>query len=81
LYLWEYVTSILYLTNEGPIFSLLDLKPTKECENPHHRHFKPIDHDFAKLITKGFVSRTNDNIINAYLTYKQIFAHLSSEES
>jgi hypothetical protein len=60
---------------------LLDLKSKKECENSHHGYFKPIGHDFAKLITKGFASRTKDNIINVYLAYKQIFAHLSSEES
>jgi hypothetical protein len=62
--------SILCLTNEGPIFGLIDLKSKKECENPHHGHFKPIGHDFIKLITKGFVSRTKNNIINVYLTYK-----------
>jgi hypothetical protein len=77
----EYVTSILYLANESSFFSLLDLKSKKECEDSHHGYFKPIDHDFAKLFTKGFVSRTKDNIINVYLTYKQIFSHFSSEES
>jgi hypothetical protein len=45
------------------------------------RYFKPIGHDFAKLITQEFVSRTKDNIINVYLSYKQIFTHLPSEES
>jgi hypothetical protein len=68
--LLEYVKSILRLANEGPIFDLLDLKSKKECENPHHEHFKPIGHDFAKCITKGFVSRTKNNIINLYLAYK-----------
>jgi hypothetical protein len=68
--LLEYVTSILRLANKGSIFNLLDLKSKKECENHHHGHFKPIDHDFAKLITKRFVNRTKDNGINIYLTYK-----------
>jgi hypothetical protein len=68
--LLEYITSILHLANEGHIFDLLDLKSKKECENLHHGHFKPINHDFAKLITKRFVSRTKDNIINIYLEYK-----------
>jgi hypothetical protein len=54
---------------------LLDLKSKKECENPHHGHFKPIGNDLAKLITKGFVSRTKDNITDVYLLYKQIFTH------
>jgi hypothetical protein len=36
---------------------LFDLKLKKECENFYHRYFKPIDHDFSKLFTKGFVSR------------------------
>jgi hypothetical protein len=71
--LFEYATCILYLANESPLFSLLDLKSKKECEYSHDRHFKPIHHNFAKLFTKGFVSRTKDNIINVYLTYKQIF--------
>jgi hypothetical protein len=66
----KYVTSILHLTNEGPILDLLDLKSKKEYEHPHHEHFKPISHDFAKLITKRFVSRIKDNVMNIYLTYK-----------
>jgi hypothetical protein len=64
--------SILRWANEGPLLGLLELKSKKECENPHHGHFKPIGHDFTKLITKGFVNRTKDNIINVYLAYKQI---------
>jgi hypothetical protein len=68
--LLKYVTSILYLTNEGLIFNLLDLKSKKECEYTHHGHFKPVSHNFAKLIIKRFVSRTKDNIINIYLAYK-----------
>jgi hypothetical protein len=62
--LLEYVTCILRLANESSLFGLLDLKSKKECENPHHGYFKPIRYDFAKLITKGFVSRTKYNIIN-----------------
>jgi hypothetical protein len=68
--LLEYVMSIFCLVNESPIFDLLDLKSKKECEKSHHGHFEPIGHDFAKLFTKGFVSRTKDNIINVYLVYK-----------
>jgi hypothetical protein len=68
--LLEYVTSILHLANEGPILDLLDLKSKKEYGNPHHGHFKHISHDFAKLITKRFVSRTKDNVFNIYLAYK-----------
>jgi hypothetical protein len=79
--LFEYVTSILRLANEGSLFGLLDLKSKKECENPYHEHLKPIRHYFAKLITKGFVSRTKYNILNIDLAYKQIFTHFSSEES
>jgi hypothetical protein len=75
------VTSILHLANESSLFGLLNLKSKKECENPHHEHFKHIRHYFAKLIIKGFVSRTKYNIINIDLTYKQIFTHFSSEES
>jgi hypothetical protein len=79
--LFEYVTSILHLANEGSLFGLLDLKSKKEYENPHHGHLKPIHHYFAKLITKGFVSRNKYNIINIDLAYKQIFTHFFSEES
>jgi hypothetical protein len=79
--LFEYVTSILRLANESSLFGLLDLKYKKECENTHHGHIKPIRHYFAKLITKGFVSRTKYNIINLDLEYKQIFTHFFSEES
>jgi hypothetical protein len=79
--LLEYIACVLCLANENSFFGLLDLKSKEECENPNQRHFKPIGHDFAKLITKEFVSRAKDNIINVYLTYKQIFSRLSSEET
>jgi hypothetical protein len=79
--LFKYVMCVLGLANEGPFLDLLDLKSEKECENPHHGHFKPISHDLAKLITKRFVSRTKDNIINVYLVYKQISTNFSCEES
>jgi hypothetical protein len=68
--LLEYVTSILRLANESPILDLLDLKSKKVCETPHHGHFEPTGHNFAKLITKRFVSKIKDNVINIYLTYK-----------
>jgi hypothetical protein len=79
--LFEYVTIILHLANEGSLFGLLDLKSKKECENPHHGHLKSIRHYFTKLITKGFVSRTKYNIVNIDLAYKQIFTYFSSEDS
>jgi hypothetical protein len=79
--LFEYVTSILCLANEGSLFGLIDLKSKKKCENHHHGHLKPIRYYFAKVITKGFVSRTKYNIINIDLAYKQNFTHFSSEES
>jgi hypothetical protein len=79
--LLEYIMCILCLANESSLFGLLDLKFKKECENPHHRHFKHIHHDFAKLIIKGFVSETKYNIININLAYRQIFTHFSCEES
>jgi hypothetical protein len=40
--LFEYVTSILRLANEGTLFGLLDLKSKKECKNLHHGHLKYI---------------------------------------
>jgi hypothetical protein len=59
--LLEYTTCVLYLTNESPLFGLLDLKSKKECENSDHGHFKSIGHDFAiikkisiRKITKAF---------------------------
>jgi hypothetical protein len=67
--LLEYVMSILRLVNKA-ILDLLDLKFKKECENSQHAHFKPIGHDFAKLITKRFVSRIKDNVIIIYLAYE-----------
>jgi hypothetical protein len=73
--LFEYVTSILHLPNKSSLFGLPDLKSKKEYENPYYGHFKSIHHYFAKLIIKGFVSRTKYNIINIDLAYKQIFTH------
>jgi hypothetical protein len=66
----EYVSCILCLAYESPIFNLFDLKSKKEREFTHHGHLKPVSHDFAKLITKRFISRTKDNIINIYLAHK-----------
>jgi hypothetical protein len=68
--LLEYVTSMLCLAYESPIFDLLDLDPKKECEFIHHGHLKLIGHDFAKLITKSFISRNKNSIINTYLAHK-----------
>jgi hypothetical protein len=68
--LLEYVTCILCLAYECPIFNLLDLKSKKKCEFTHHGHFKPICHNLAKFIIKRFISRTKDNVINIYLAYK-----------
>jgi hypothetical protein len=68
--LLEYVSCILHLSYESPIFDLLDLEPKKECEFTHRGHLKPFGHDFSKLITKRFISRTKDNVINIYLTHK-----------
>jgi hypothetical protein len=75
----SYVDKILFLNKNVGV--TLDLKSKKECENPHHGHLKLIRHYFAKLITKGFVSKTKYNIFNIDLAYKQIITHFSSEES
>jgi hypothetical protein len=51
----QHFFSIFRLANKSLIFDLLDLKSKKECENLHHEHFKPIDHNFAKLIKKDLL--------------------------
>jgi hypothetical protein len=73
--------SVLDLAYEHVIFQLLDLKTKKEVELSHHRHLKPISHDLAKLITKGLISRTKDNVININLAYKDIIINPSCELS
>jgi myosin-crossreactive antigen len=62
--------SILGLAYECPILQLFDFKTKKVFEFFHHRHLKPIGHDIAKLITKGFISRIKNDVINTYLAYK-----------
>jgi hypothetical protein len=62
--------SVFGLAYERVIFQLLDLKIKKVFEFSHHRYLKPIGHDLAKLITKEFISRTKNDIINIYLTHK-----------
>jgi hypothetical protein len=62
--------SVLCLAYERVIFQLFDLKTKKVFEFSHHTHLKPIDHDLGKLITKGFISRTKNDIINIYLVHK-----------
>jgi hypothetical protein len=72
---------ILGLAYKCAIFQLLDSKTKKEFEFSHYRHLKPINNDLAKLITKRFVSRTKDYVINIYLAYKNIFVYFSCEKS
>jgi hypothetical protein len=68
--LLEYIMSIHCLAYKYPIFDLFDLKSMKECKLSHNGHLKPICHDLAKLITKRFIIRTKDNVVNINLTYK-----------
>jgi hypothetical protein len=71
--------SVLDLAYEHAIFQLIDLKIKKEVELSHHRHLKPSSHDLTKLIIKGLISRTKNNIININLAYKDIIINHSYE--
>jgi hypothetical protein len=77
----EHVISVLGLTYECAIHELLDLKTEKELQLAHHRHLKYFGHDPTKLINPSLISRPKYDIINIYLTYKQIIDLFTSEES
>jgi hypothetical protein len=79
--LLEHVISVLGLTYECAILELLDLKPEKELQLTHHRHHKSFGHDPTKLINPRLISRPKYDVINIYLTYKQIIALFTGEES
>jgi hypothetical protein len=66
--LFENIMYILCLAKKGRIFKLLDLKSKKELQLSHHRHFKPVGHDIAKLIIKRLISRTKYYVIDINLT-------------
>jgi hypothetical protein len=72
---------VLGLTYECAILELLDLKIEKELQLAHHRHLESFSHDPTKLINPNLISRAKYDIINIYLTYKQIIALFTSEES
>jgi hypothetical protein len=72
---------VLGLTYEGAILELLDLKPKKELQLAHHRHLESFSRDPTKLIKPNLISRAKYDIINIYLTHKQIIALFTSEES
>jgi hypothetical protein len=63
------------------IMHMLDLKSEKELRLAHHRHLKSFGHDPTKLINPSLISRPKYDVINIYLTYKQIIALFMSEES
>jgi hypothetical protein len=79
--LLEHIISVLGLTYECAILELLDLKTEKELQLAHHRHLKSFGHDPTKLINPRLISRPKYDAINIYLTYKQIIALFTSEES
>jgi hypothetical protein len=79
--LLEHIVGVLGLTYECTILELLDLKTEKELQLAHHRHLKSFGHDPTKLINPNLISRSKYDIINIYLTYKQIIALFTSEES
>jgi hypothetical protein len=62
--------NVLGLAYERPILQLFDLKTKKLFEFSQYINLNPIGHDLAKLITKGFISRTKNDIINIYLAHK-----------
>jgi hypothetical protein len=79
--LLEHIIGVLGLTYEHAILELLDLNTEKELQLTHHRHLKSFGHDPTKLINPRLISRSKYDVINIYLTYKQIIALFTSEES
>jgi hypothetical protein len=78
--LLEHIICVLGLTYECAILELLDLETEKELQLAHHRHLESFGHDPTKLINPNLISRTKNDFINIYLTYKQIIASFTSEE-
>ena len=76
----QYILHIFRLTHKCAFLELLDLKSKKETQFTDHRHFKFPRHHVTKFLTKTWVSRTKDNIININLTNKQVFLNRFSEQ-
>jgi hypothetical protein len=78
--LLKYVLNVLSLADEGAILELLDLEYEEILQLPHHRHLEFLYHYPTKLFTRLLVSRSEYNIININLAYKQVLCNSFSEE-
>ena len=65
--LLELILNVLRLVDEDPIILLLNLKSKKILQRTHHTHLKFHVHTLKNILTKGFISRTEYDIINIHL--------------
>src|ERR1041385_8676674 len=79
--LLQAIFEILFLRDESPILLLTDLKPEKELQFTHHRHFIFLRHHTSKFFANIRVSTDKYNIIDINLTHKKIFFVCMSKKS
>src|ERR1041385_241639 len=79
--LLQAIFEILFLRDESPILLLTDLKPEKELQFTHHRHFIFLRHHTSKFFANIRVSTTKNNIIDINLTHKKIIFLCTSKKS
>ena len=77
----EHVLDITRLIDEGSASQLLHLKTEKELQLSHHAHRKFLSHKILKLNVNSMVSGPKDNIINIYLSDKQLSFYSLCKES
>src|ERR1041385_6874816 len=73
--LLQAIFEILFLRDESPILLLTDLKPEKELQFTHHRHFIFLRHHTSKFFADIRVSTAKNNIIDINLTHKKIILY------
>src|ERR1041384_310452 len=79
--LLQAISEILLLRDESPILLLTDLKPEKELQFTHHRHFIFLRHHTSKFFASIRVSTAKYNIIDINLTHKNIIFVCTSKKS
>src|SRR3954463_787278 len=79
--LLQAISEVLLLRDKSPILLLTDLKPEKELQFTHHRHFIFLRHHTSKFFADIRVSTAKNNIIDINLTHKKIILVCTSKKS
>src|SRR3954467_12936360 len=78
--LLQAISEVLLLRYKSPILVLTDLKPEKELQFTHHRHFIFLRHHTSKFFADIRVSTVKYNINDINLTHKKIIFVCTSKK-